>query len=189
MGYGRVQLDGKYGFVDATGAVTIEPIYDETDDFQDSQADLIAPNFGLTGDDEDILAIVLVGTHYGAIDKTGKFVIEPIYTNDFGFDCGYARVYIDDKCGYIDATGAVVIPIEFDFAYQQGDFFVARRDDTAYAFDETGQVIFSITGDDLDIDDVSSDVIEVYDAERHEHDFLFPNGRRIRGCRRNRLVV
>ncbi|MBU1626319.1 WG repeat-containing protein, partial [bacterium] len=60
------------------------------------------------------------GDKWGYIDKTGKFVIEPIYNQAYPFSNGLAAVVLKDmgndyQVGYIDKTGKYVIePITVD---------------------------------------------------------------------------
>ena len=46
---------------------------------------------------------------YGIIDKTGKFIVKPIYSEIFYFYKGYAAVKLEDKLGIIDMAGNYVI--------------------------------------------------------------------------------
>lgn len=51
---------------------------------------------------------------WGYIDKTGKFVIEPIFDIAFSFNEGLAPVYLKQKNGYIDKSGTFVITTIFE---------------------------------------------------------------------------
>ena len=62
-GVAKFHQNGKYGFIDTTGKVVIEPQYDHV------WEDFYKNNY----------AIVEINGKYGVIDKTGKFVIEPKY--------------------------------------------------------------------------------------------------------------
>jgi hypothetical protein len=53
--------------------------------------------------------LVGVGEKKGFIDRTGKWIIEPIYDYASPFSQGLAPVSIKGKWGYIDKTGEVVI--------------------------------------------------------------------------------
>src|SRR5438309_669023 len=61
----------------------------------------------------EVLLIVENGK-YGYIDKTGRVVIEPQFTNAGEFSEGLAYVEINDLYGFIDTTGSLVIPPQFD---------------------------------------------------------------------------
>lgn len=50
----------------------------------------------------------------GYIGADGRWLIEPAYNNGLSFnDKGMAKVSIDNKWGYIDKTGRILVPIEF----------------------------------------------------------------------------
>jgi len=44
----------------------------------------------------------------GFIDKTGKWVVEPKFTQAFEFNGGIAQVFIDGKSGYVNTSGKYV---------------------------------------------------------------------------------
>jgi hypothetical protein len=48
---------------------------------------------------------------YGAIDKTGKYIIPPQFDNIQYFSEGLALVEVQGKTGYVDRTGKMVIPL------------------------------------------------------------------------------
>ncbi len=56
----RIEQNGKWGFIDKTGKVVIEPQFDDAWLFR-----------------EGGLASVKIGDKHGYIDKTGKYVWEP----------------------------------------------------------------------------------------------------------------
>src|SRR6202162_260409 len=56
---------------------------------------------------------------WGFMDRTGKIVIEPQYSDASDFFDGLAKVVLDSKSCFIDEKGKVVIPCKFDRA---GDF-------------------------------------------------------------------
>lgn len=66
---------------------------------------------------------------YGYIDRTGAYVIPPIYGEALSFSEGLAPVYslIKEKWGYIDHNGNVIIDFKFNRAYpfKDGYAFVA----------------------------------------------------------------
>lgn len=130
------KIGTKFGFVDATGTLRVQPIYDEVRLFHDG------------------LAAVRQDQLWGYIDTSGREVIHPTFSDAFSFvdgtsvvdkdassDAGYllidttgkvlARGYDYDegvpsegripaarneKSGYLDRHGKVVIPFEFQFA-------------------------------------------------------------------------
>ncbi len=95
-------VSGKWGYVDKTGKIIIEPKFDDADEFSEG------------------LANVTIGKKYGYIDKSGKIVITPQFefsSNSYRcayFSEGLACLERDGKIGFIDKTGKVVIEPQFD---------------------------------------------------------------------------
>lgn len=89
-------LDGDYGFIDQTGTIVIEPIYDQAESFYER------------------MAVVRKNNQDGYIDKSGRLV-NP-FRNGFAFvfSGGLAAVELEGKVGFIDTQGKVVIPAQFD---------------------------------------------------------------------------
>ena len=101
-GMALVVLDGKYGFVDKTGTMVVKPTFAGGESFSEG---LAAMRTSTGREDEDIvsayvnpqgkivfelpgvsgfsflngLANVAAGTGWGAIDKTGRYVVPPIF--------------------------------------------------------------------------------------------------------------
>ena len=95
--------NGKWGFIDATGALKIAPIFDKAQGFSEGLAP-VALNLktGYTGPDGK----PEIGPKYGYIDTTGKIVIAPKYRYGFDFSEGLAWVDdIDGPSGFIDHDG------------------------------------------------------------------------------------
>jgi len=59
------------------------------------------------------------GLKYGFYNMAGELVIPCIYDRTTAFRCGLARVEIDDAYGYIDKTGKIIIPIEYEASSQE----------------------------------------------------------------------
>ena len=108
----------RYGYVDTTGAVVIQPQFDGAFDFSEGLAVVAVKENG--------------ATKYGYIDKTGAWVIQPQFDNAGFFSEGLAAVGVrtsgtdsdptwitDYSWGYIDKTGTLVIPMQ----YQTADAF------------------------------------------------------------------
>ncbi len=93
-------LDGKYGYVDRSGAVVIRAQFLEAGEFHDGAA------------------LVRTSAGYGLIDRQGKFQIEPKFERPFGFSDGLAVVLDHEKgYGYIDRSGRFVIEPQYNYAY------------------------------------------------------------------------
>jgi len=85
----------KWGFIDKTGNIIIQPQYDEALSFFDG------------------LARVKREGKYGFINKEGKEVILLMYDDARNFSRGLAAVKRDDKWGFIDKTDHPIIPIKY----------------------------------------------------------------------------
>ena len=95
----RVKIGDKYGYIDTTGEIVINPQFDD--------AALHFP---------ESLAQVKIGEKWGYIDKTGEIVITLQFEGASYFSEGLAQVMIGEKWGYIDKTGEIVITPQFEDA-------------------------------------------------------------------------
>lgn len=89
---------GTYGYIDLTGKLVIDPVFDNARDFSEG------------------LAAVEKGGKWGFIDRSGKFVIDPVFDNARYFSQGLAAVEKEGKWGYIDRSGKFVIDPAYYFA-------------------------------------------------------------------------
>lgn len=141
--------EGKWGFIDRTGRFRIPPRYNGAGEFSDGVAyawfwegeqrrdGIVDVNGKFTKLPEvnDYQFIFRDGLgrfqtpsgqerKYGYMDKTGRVVIPPQFSDSGHFSEGLAWVSVlkDRKClyGFIDKTGKIVI--EPQFVYQPGDF-------------------------------------------------------------------
>lgn len=139
----KYDADGnsKWGYIDKTGAVVVPLEYDQAYDFSDGLA-LVAKR------DAD-------GNYkFSSIDKTGTPLEYRVGNFGDGLD-GLAWVKNETgKCGYIDKTGKVVLPLEYDGA---GSFYnglapVAKQDDDGnnkYGYiDKTGAIVVPLEYDE-----------------------------------------
>ncbi len=137
-GMARVKIDGKWGYIDNSGNLKVNPRFENAGNFMDGLANVevdgrwgyidksgnftIKPQFHSAEPfSSDGLALVRVGGmfggKYGFIDKTGKHVITPRFTNAGPFSDGLARVEIDGKWGYIDKGGNFAIAPQYSDAW------------------------------------------------------------------------
>lgn len=116
----RVKVSGKWGYVNGSGQLVINPQFDYADDFHEGRAVVClgkpctwwdAPS----GSDE----------RWGYIDASGKMVITPQYGKVSRFSEGLASVCTGDcsenptrpySRGYIDRDGKIIIPTQFGIA-------------------------------------------------------------------------
>lgn len=126
----RVVRGGKWGFVDASGAVVIAPRFDRAGEFSEGLAPVqegkvqgyvdaagavvLVPGFTPAGPVHrrfsDGLAVVRVGTEYAYIDRSGRLAFDRRFGRAEDFSGGFA-VACDPAtgCGYVDRTGAGVV--------------------------------------------------------------------------------
>ncbi len=90
------QRGGRWGYIDATGKVRIEPRFAWAEEFSEGLA-------AFEGED---------GKH-GYVDETGRVAVGPKFDNWTEFSEGLAAVSVDFKWGYIDKAGAWAIPPRF----------------------------------------------------------------------------
>ncbi|MEL6617102.1 MAG: WG repeat-containing protein, partial [Bacteroidota bacterium] len=99
---------GAWGYVDRSGAVAIEPQFDAAGDFSEGRA------------------AVRVRSRWGYIRPDGSWAVEPRFALAGDFASGRARVGVgspsDRLYGYIDASGAEVVPPVLPYAldYSEG---------------------------------------------------------------------
>jgi hypothetical protein len=105
----------KYGYIDETGKIVINPMFESAYAFKEGLAGVCAGNgcyYSRPSDKPKEEA------KWGFIDRTGAFVITSQFKNVSPFHEGLAAVSVGDKWGYIDKTGKFVINPQFDSALQ-----------------------------------------------------------------------
>lgn len=131
-GLAYVKKAGKYGYVDVSGKLVIAPTLWGAGDFSDGRAVVAAPG---STPDKGIT---------GYIIKTGRVVLDVTdslyYPNPFSE--GLAVYCRDQKCGYIDKTGKVVIEMKFDSAFDFSEGMAKVRVGRNYGYiDKTGKMV------------------------------------------------
>ncbi|KNY29433.1 leucine-rich repeat protein [Pseudobacteroides cellulosolvens] len=92
----------KCGFVDKSGSYAIPPKFDD-----------VFVKYGYKAF-FDGLAVVAIDSKWGAIDKTGKFVINPIWDEMYFFTDGVAPVKKDNKWGVVNTKGELIVKPVYD---------------------------------------------------------------------------
>lgn len=132
-----IKQNGKYGFIDNTGKIVINPQFDQVYGFREG---LCAVCIGVACTDGNYNESTYVDRKYGFIDATGKFIINPQYDRADYFSDGLAAVWIKDKRGYIDKTGKMVIPLSEQNPF--GEFSEGFVHTGSQYLDKTGKPAF-----------------------------------------------
>ncbi len=90
-GLARVQLGNKYGFIDRSGQMVINP------------------QFGFAESFSEGLARVQLGNKYGFIDRSGQMVINPQFDSAGSFSEGLAAVELGDDSYRINKQGQILL--------------------------------------------------------------------------------
>jgi hypothetical protein len=115
---GKSLANFKFGFVDRTGKVVIPPQFDWAENFSGGQATV---RIGRPGTGKEKIV---------SVDRTGKFITEPQTPDRISplqpdykdnFHEGLAKVKIDNKYGFKDKEGNIVIPPRFDYGHDFSD--------------------------------------------------------------------
>jgi len=137
-----VLLNGQWGYINKSGAMIIEPGFQEAYHFNDG------------------LAVVRDSWRWKYIDKNGEFVIEGDFQNVRSFSEGKAAVRVDGRWGYINKEGNFLINPRFRSATSFSDSraFVRSLDYSEYHYiDENGNKLDALnTPSEMDFIEESS---------------------------------
>ncbi|MBO5849968.1 MAG: WG repeat-containing protein [Paludibacteraceae bacterium] len=132
--------DDMYGFVDASATFKISPMYEDVYAFSDD----LAKYYDETADD------------YGFLNKKGESEIPAIklamYDGVSSFSEGLARVYMDEKYGFINKKAELEILALYDWASSFSDGLAIYRMGERYGFiDKKGDQKIIAQYDDADV--------------------------------------
>ena len=140
----------KYGSINHSGAIVIQPMFDKDFEFSDELAKVsvndkwgfidkkgnwvIQPMFDDAWNFLDELAKVSVNDEWGFIDKKGNWVIQPMFDDPSHFSDELAVVPVNEKYGFIDKKGNWVIQPMFDYASSFSDELARVKVNQKYGF-------------------------------------------------------
>jgi hypothetical protein len=134
-GRAKVELNGKYGFIDSDGNVVVPLIYVWASKFSEGRASVelnyqygfidldgnvvMSPRYGWASDFHEGRAIVKLNGKYGVIDLEGNEVVPLRYDFIEHFHKGRAIVELNGKFGFVDLDGNEVIPCWYTYVNRQ----------------------------------------------------------------------
>lgn len=125
-----VCVDGKWGYINKTGSMVIQPQFQNAYRFSGG------------------LACVIVAGKYGFIDTSGRFVSQPQFDDAYGFSEGLAPV---SKYGIwlcIDASGKMAFETEADYCWSFNDGLAVIQRAGKYGYiDRNGTVVIALQFD------------------------------------------
>jgi hypothetical protein len=154
--------DGLVGYIDKTGTVIIKPQYELAGNFDPishctrvrknrswlyvsrSGQEIQADNATSFGDFSEGFAYLRVENGFGFIDKEGKWLVEPTYSQVKPFNEGMAAVQIGRVWGFINTKGEEVIPPTFVAIrpFKNGYAAVSTQRDKWGIIDKDGKWLF-----------------------------------------------
>ncbi|MEP7321096.1 MAG: WG repeat-containing protein [Saprospiraceae bacterium] len=132
-GRGRIKvLDGNFGFVDSTGSLVVDTIWDWAEDYHEG------------------IAMVKKNNRYQFINQHGKLISEDSWEQAFAFKNGFARISNGGWWGLLDTSGVIVIKPMYD---DIGEFYFNR-----IATNVKGHWGFIDTGDHMMVEPIYDEV-------------------------------
>jgi hypothetical protein len=166
----KMNGDGKFGFIDKTGQMVISPRFPLCLPFSEGRAPvLIGDKWGFidrTGKvvippqyvyierfSEGLAPVRIEGQwKWGFINQAGEWVIPPRYDVARPFSEGKAAVELDGLWGFIDKTGAAVIPTRFvgmPERFSDGYSLVMMPDESFAFIDESGRTAITLKAQEV----------------------------------------
>jgi len=159
-----LKIGSKYGFINQTGQIVIEPRFENAYKFSEGLAGvkignkwgfidstgemLIPPQFDETCEFSEGLAKVKMGIYWGYCDQKGKIIIEPNYKETWNFSQGLAAVKIGTRWGYINSLGKFVIRPQFDDTWYFSEGLARVRKGTKWGYiDLQGNLVIPLNFD------------------------------------------
>lgn len=142
-----VEVDEKHGYINSSGEIVIDPIFDWAFGFTGGLAQVA--EFDSSGDTDPLTG--LRSMRIGFIDSSGEFVVPFKYRCARDFSEGRAAVMLEEEWGFIDSSGGEVISPQFDAAYYfaEGIAPVEIGDTRKLVIDLSGNVLFELNASAL----------------------------------------
>jgi hypothetical protein len=146
---------GKYGYIDHTGRIVIQPQFTWAEGFWRGLGSVyVCGRYASIDASGNISALRIAaprqlvvqrdGQKVGFVDEQGQFKIGPSFDDALPFQEGLAAVQIGGRWGFIDTTGKQVIPPRFSAGYYfREGVAVATLDDAWVLIDRSGRVLAS----------------------------------------------
>lgn len=142
---GRFGQVNPAGFIDKTGKFIVEPQFMLAGEFSEGLAPV---EFGGKYEEFGERLRRHIPGKWGYIDKTGKIMIPAQFNSAEKFSEGLARVRVEDKYGYINKAGQVVVEPKYDYPsndkdcslFSEGLACISVNDKLGY-IDASGQVV------------------------------------------------
>lgn len=165
-GLSKSEKNDKYGFVDLTGRIVINLVYDDADSFSEQLAYVQRDGHGyfidtkgnivialddsteVVSDFKEGLVVVKRDGQFGFMDKSGNIAIPFIYDNASDFRDGAAVVVKDDLFGFIDSNNQPITPLQYHQAMKFSEGLAAVRMNDKWGFiDKTGKLVIAMQYD------------------------------------------
>ena len=141
-GLAAVMKGGKIGFINAKNEVVLPFQYDYSDECRMYDFGYLFHNgyCAMTNAEGDL----------GLIDRSGNWVVEPVYDEVWALHESGFRIVVDDgKYGVLDASGAIVYPAEYRFIDIVSDGFVLDKAGRRWQVDFNGKTVLPFMFDEM----------------------------------------
>jgi hypothetical protein len=145
-GLAPVSVNRKVGYIDKKGNFVIKPQFAEAGDFSEGLAAV------RRGGKTEFMILGPAGGKWAFIGKDGKNrIVLPVHTEQArDFADGLAAIEVGNRCGYVDKSGAFVIPTAFSFCddFSEGLADVLSNEKWQY-IDTKGRVVLEVPYDQV----------------------------------------
>lgn len=157
-----------FGFIDKTGKMLTEFVYEDADDMQSGLSrvkkgtkfglvnqqgvEVLPPTYQNIGLFNEGKAVVDAGGKYGYINDKAEVIIKPQYEFAYPFSDGMAGVWVKGKYGFINEAGELKVAAQFDAIKPFSEGKAAAKKENKWGFiDRTGTWVIRNVFDDAGI--------------------------------------